>query len=156
MGEEKTKPWSFPLWFPLSTKGRGVGESQRGCARLAFPTKSPERIRRVCLNKTPDGLVPKLGRTPPSRNRGHGSGPHPGTPTSPPPVPRGENTLRLPGQGCRMLCSLRQLATISFGEGFPHDQWFSGHRVILNYTLNLTLHGRLCQAVQRPDPNDKL
>lgn len=106
MGEKKnTKPWSFALPLALSAKGRGVGGHQRGHVHLAFPTKSPKRVQSVCLDKTPDGLVPELGRTSPRRNKGLRSGPCPGTPTSPPLVPRGENVLRLPGQGRRMLCS---------------------------------------------------
>lgn len=93
------------------------------------------------LNKTPDGLVPKMGRVPPSRKRQHRSGPCPGTPASPPLIPSGENVLRLLGQGCGVLCSGRQLATIPSAEGFPCDQRFPSHWVTVNDTLNLALHG---------------
>lgn len=89
--KKTTKPWSFALLLPLSTKGRGVGGRQQGRVHLAFPTENPKRVQRVCLDKTPDGLVPELGRTSPSRNKGLRSGPPSGdTHFSPTGTQRGE------------------------------------------------------------------
>lgn len=128
MEEKKKQTLLFSPPVPPKHKGeRGGGQ--------------PAGLRSFGLNKTPDGLLPKLGRTAPSRNRGHRSGPCRGAPASPPLVPSRENVLRVLGQGCEMLCSPRQLATILSAEGFPWDQRFPSHRVIMNDTSNLASHG---------------
>lgn len=76
-------------------------------------------------------------------------------PTSPSSVPRENKELRLSGQRCGKLCSLKELSIIPLAEGFPLEQWFYSHWGIFNCALNLKLHGGPEQAVQRPSPNHR-
>lgn len=136
MGEKKKpKPWEFSPLVPPKHKGRGMGEASGVDAHLAFFTESPEHVRCAFLSKTLcRWFGPQVGQDPTSRNRGHSSGPCPGTPLSPPLVPRGGERA----QGRDAGCSAPRGSWPQFCVGIPRHRWFSGHWVILNYTSSPT------------------